>query len=45
MEHARSGLRPNLCDALQGKEVKVLICSNMEGEEMAFRSWYESILS
>nr|WP_286140658.1 hypothetical protein [Escherichia sp. ESNIH1] len=45
MKHDRAGLRPDLCGALQEKEVKALICRQMEGGEKAFRSRYERILS
>ncbi|MER5005480.1 anti-phage protein Ppl [Atlantibacter hermannii] len=45
MKYDRAGLRPDLCGALQEKEVKALICSQMEGGEKAFRSRYERILN
>ncbi len=45
MKHDRAGLSPSLCGALQEKEMKELICRQMEGGEKAFRSRYERILS
>lgn len=45
MKHDRAGLRPDLCGALHEKEIKTLICHQMEGGEKAFRSRYERILS
>lgn len=44
MKHDRIGLSPSLCGALQEKEMKELICRQMEGGEKAFRSRYERIL-
>lgn len=45
MKHDRAGLRPDLCGALQEKEVKAMICRQMEGGEKAFRSRFERILN
>lgn len=45
MRHDHLGLRPDLCGALQERDMKSLICRQMEGGEKAFRSRYERILS
>lgn len=45
MTHDSQGLRPHLCGALQQKEMKDMICKQMEGGEKAFRSRYSRILS
>lgn len=45
MKYDRSGLRPDLCGALQDSHIKALICQQMEGGEKAFRSRYARILS
>lgn len=45
MIHDRQGLRPHICGALQEKEIKDLICKQMEGGEKAFRSRYSRILN
>lgn len=45
MKHDRAGLRPDLCGALHDKDIKTLICHQMEGGEKAFRSRYARILS
>ncbi|MFY1037486.1 anti-phage protein Ppl [Pantoea agglomerans] len=45
MKYDKSGLRPDLCGALQDSHIKALICQQMEGGEKAFRSRYARILS
>lgn len=45
MKYDRTGLRPDLCGALQEQPVRALICQQMEGGEKAFRSRYARILS
>nr|WP_240308472.1 anti-phage protein Ppl [Vibrio cholerae] len=45
MVHDRHGLRPNVCGALQEKDVKEMICNQMEGGEKAFRSRFSRILA
>ncbi len=45
MVHDRHGLRPNVCGALQEKDVKEMICNQMEGGEKAFRSRFGRILA